>query len=65
MPRTTIFFDVDGVIVDAVKLPQEYVRLMGEVLAPVLVRPDGSGATSAFDAVIPGISALPAAIEAL
>ena len=36
MPRTTIFLDVDGVLVDAVKLRQEYVRLMGDVLAPAL-----------------------------
>ena len=36
MPPTTVFLDVDGVLVDAVKLPQEYVRLMGDVLAPAL-----------------------------
>ncbi|HJM88231.1 MAG TPA: HAD family hydrolase [Dehalococcoidia bacterium] len=36
MPPTTVFLDVDGVIVDAVKLPQEYIRLLGDVLAPAL-----------------------------
>jgi phosphoglycolate phosphatase-like HAD superfamily hydrolase len=36
MPPTTVFLDVDGVLVDADKLPREYVRLMGDVLAPAL-----------------------------
>jgi phosphoglycolate phosphatase-like HAD superfamily hydrolase len=36
MPPTTVFLDVNGVIVDADRLPQEYQRLMGEVLAPAL-----------------------------
>jgi phosphoglycolate phosphatase-like HAD superfamily hydrolase len=36
MSPITVFLDVDGVLVDADKLPLEYVRLMGDVLAPAL-----------------------------
>lgn len=36
MPPTAIFLDVDGVLVDSARLPAEYVRLMGDVLAPAL-----------------------------
>lgn len=36
MPVTAVFLDMDGVLVDQTKLPLEYVRLLGEVLAPAL-----------------------------
>jgi phosphoglycolate phosphatase-like HAD superfamily hydrolase len=36
MALTTVFLDMDGVLVDQTKLPLEYQRLLGEVLAPAL-----------------------------
>lgn len=49
MPPTTVFLDVDGVLVDADKLPGEYIRLMGDVLAPALGgTPDDWGRANAI-----------------
>ena len=36
MPPTAIFLDLDGVLVDLSRLPAEYVRLLGDVLAAAL-----------------------------
>lgn len=36
MTRPAIFLDVDGVLLDPVRTPAEWVRLMGDVLAPAL-----------------------------
>ena len=36
MQRTAVFLDVDGVMLDPVRTPAEWIRLIGDVLAPAL-----------------------------